>query len=356
MIVIDGSHGEGGGQILRSALTLAALTGQAIRIQAIRAGRKNPGLQAQHLTAVQAAAAVCRADVRGATLGSMTLDFSPGGPPQAGEYVFDVAGARHGASAGSATLVFQTVFLPLALSGGSSRLLIKGGTHVPWSPPVPYIQHIFLPTVWRMGLRAQVTLKRYGWYPAGGGEVEFQIDPSLPSLASLQLTERGELKKVWGTAAVSNLPSHIAQRMANRAVNLLKAAQIPSSRLHVQAVHVEATGPGVGLFLFAEYEHSTAGFCAYGRKGLPAEKVAEEACQELSAHHHSRGAVDPYLSDQLVLPAAMVATSSRWTVSCITQHLLTNSWVVQQFIPCKIDICGEEGGPGEIVLSPASAV
>lgn len=362
MLVIDGSHGEGGGQILRSALTLAALAGQPVRIEAIRAGRDKPGLQAQHVTAVQAAAAVCSADVRGGALGSTTLEFIPGGPPRPGEYVFDVAEARHGSSAGSAMLVFQTVFLPLATAGGPSRLVIRGGTHVPWSPPAPYVKHVFLPAVWPLGLRAEMTLKRYGWYPAGGGEVEFQIEASRlkpdsprPPTGGLyetcvQRTERGELDKVWGLAAVSNLPSHIAQRMANRAVNVLRAAGLEP--IQIEAAHVEADGPGVGLFLWASYQFAPAGFCAYGRKGLPAEKVAEAACGELLAHHRRPGATDPHLADQLVLPAALAAGASHWTTSRVTRHLLTNAWVARQFLGRDIDVGGVEGQPGEVKIAP----
>jgi RNA 3'-terminal phosphate cyclase (ATP) len=382
MITIDGSYGEGGGQIVRSALALAALSGQELRIEAIRTGRQKPGLQAQHLTAVRAAAAVCGAELRGDALGSMALEFHPGGQPRAGEYLFDVAQARQGGSAGSATLVFQTVFLPLALSGGASHLVIRGGTHVPWSPPLPYLRHVFLPTVWRLGLRAEATLKRYGWYPAGGGEAEYQIANSksanqqisksanqqisksqTPALgtagasvansdaqvSSFDLTERGELKQVHGLAAVSNLPSHIAQRMANRAANVLKAAHVEPVK--VEAAHVEATGPGVGIFLFAEYQHSAAGFCAYGRKGLPAEKVADEACQALLAYHQSEAAADPHLADQLILATAMTASAARWTTSCVTQHLLTNAWVTQQFVPCHIQVTGSLGQAGDVRLA-----
>ncbi len=352
MIIIDGAFGEGGGQIVRSALSLSMLTGQAVRIEAIRAGRSKSGLQAQHLTAVRAAAVVCRASLRGDALGSMTLEFVPQTCEISQDYDFDVAEARHGSSAGSVTLVFQTVFLPLALVGGPSRLIIHGGTHVPWSPPVPYLRHVFLPAVWQMGLRAEVTLNRYGWYPAGGGEAEFKISTTSQSpLSTLQLTQRGELRKVWGVAAVSNLPSHIAQRMASRAANILKAGGLRPDKL--EAAHVEATGPGVGIFIFAEYEHIAAGFCAYGRKGLPAEKVAEEACDELLAHHHSGAAVDPHLADQLMLPAALARAPSQWTTSRVTRHLLTNAWVARQFVECKIDITGEEGLPGRVIVTPA---
>jgi RNA 3'-terminal phosphate cyclase (ATP) len=359
MIEIDGSFGEGGGQVLRTSLTLSAITGQLVHIYNIRAARPKPGLQAQHLTSVRAAAATCGAELKGDALGSQSLVFRPTHPPQAGEYVFDVTEARESGSAGATTLILQTVLLPLAKAGGESHLTIRGGTHAPFSPPFPYIRHVYLPTLWRMGIRAQIDLHRYGWYPAGGGEITLTIQPSPDELAPLTLTERGELRKVWGIAAVSNLPSHIAQRMASRAANVLKDAGIKS---HVEAAHVEATGPGVGLFLFAEYEHSMAGFTAYGRKGLPSEQVAGLACGHLLAHYQSSAATDMHLADQLVLPTVLAANSqpgmqrpSRWTTCRVTQHLLTNIWVVHQFLDAPIHVAGHEGEPGEIVVSGHSS-
>jgi RNA 3'-terminal phosphate cyclase (ATP) len=354
MITIDGSYGEGGGQVLRTSLALSAITGQPLHIYNIRAARPKPGLQAQHLTSVRAAAAICGAELEGDALGSQSLVFRPAHPPQAGEYVFDVTEARSSGSAGATTLVLQTVLLPLAMAGGESHLTIRGGTHAPFSPPFPYIRHVYLPTLWRMGIRAEADLRRYGWYPAGGGEITVKIQPSpgTQSLTPITLTERGELRQVWGIAAVSNLPSHIAQRMASRAVNVLKDAGIKS---HVEAAHVEATGPGAGIFLFAEYEHSVAGFTAYGRKGLPSEQVAGLACSDLLAHYHSNAATDMRLADQLVLPAALTAGESRWTTCRVTQHLLTNIWVVRQFLDAPIHITGNENELGEIVVSSPQA-
>lgn len=353
MITIDGSYGEGGGQVLRTSLALAAITGQSLRLDNIRAGRPKPGLQAQHLTSVRAAAEVCGAQLEGDRLNSQSLVFRPQHPPQAGEYVFDVTEARGSGSAGATTLVLQTVLLPLALAasgtGGESHLTLRGGTHAPFSPPFPYIRHVFLPTLWKMGLRAEVELNRYGWYPAGGGEMTVKIRAN-GKLAPIMLAERGELRKVWGVAAVSNLPSHIAQRMANRTVNVLKDAGIMP---RIEAAHVEATGPGAGIFLLAEYEHSTAGFTAYGRKGLPSEQVAGMACDDLLAHHRGNAAADWHLADQLVLPAVLAAASgpSRWTTGRVTQHLLTNVWAVGQFLNVPIQITGHEGEPGEVVIS-----
>jgi RNA 3'-terminal phosphate cyclase (ATP) len=241
------------------------------------------------------------------------------------------------------------------MAGGESHLTIRGGTHAPFSPPFPYIRHVYLPTLWRMGIRAEVDLQRYGWYPAGGGEITAKVQPSPDKLAPLVLTERGELRKVWGIATVSNLPPHIAQRMASRAANVLKDAGIKS---HVEAAHVEATGPGAGIFLFTEYEHSVAGFTAYGRKGLPSEQVAGFACGDLLAHHQTGAATDMHLADQLVLPAVLAAgrhsgtqRRSRWTTCCVTQHLLTNIWVVRQFLDVPIHVTGNEGEPGEIAIT-----
>jgi RNA 3'-terminal phosphate cyclase (ATP) len=347
MITLDGSFGEGGGQVLRTSLALAAITGRPLHVHSIRAARPKPGLQAQHLTSVRAAAAICGAQMQGDALGSQSLVFQPAHPPQAGEYTFDVTQARTGGSAGATTLVLQTVLVPLALAGGESLLTIRGGTHAPFSPPFPYVQHVYLPTLWRMGIRAQVELRQYGWYPAGGGEIALKVQ-ATKTLAPITLTERGSLQKVWGVAAVSNLPSHIAQRMASRAANVLKGAGLKS---HIEAAHAEATGPGTGIFLFAEYEHSAAGFTAYGRKGLPSERVAESACTDLLAHYHSDGAADLHLADQLVLPAVLAAGPSRWTTCRITQHLLTNVWVVGHFLGTRIAITGSEGEPGEIVVS-----
>jgi RNA 3'-terminal phosphate cyclase (ATP) len=164
------------------------------------------------------------------------------------------------------------------------------------------------------------------------------------------LTERGELRKLWGLAAVSNLPSHIAQRMASRALDVLKDLEVQS---RIEAAHVEATGPGAGIFMFAEYEHSLGGFTAYGRKGLPSEQVAGMACNDLLAHDRSGAATDMHLADQLILPAALAKGPSRWTTCRVTRHLLTNAWVVRQFLDRPVDITGNVGEPGEVVVSGA---
>jgi len=347
MVVIDGSYGEGGGQVLRTALTLATLTGQPTRIERIRAGRQKPGLRPQHLAAVRAAAAVCGARLEGDELGSQALAFIPGGPPCAGQYAFDVTETAHGGSAGSVSLVLQTVLLPLALAEGDSHLTLRGGTHAPWAPSVSYLEHVFLPLAAQMGVRAQVELVRWGFYPAGGGEIQVRIGGRKGPLRPIVLTERGELQRMWGTAVVMNLPSHIPQRMAVRAHNKLAEAGL---RAQVEPRRLNGAGPGAGIFLFAEYGQALAGFTAYGRQGLPAERVAETACEELLAHHRSGAPADPHVADQLVLPMVLAEGESYVSTSQVSQHLLTNVWVVQQFLVRGIRVEGEPGTPGTLIV------
>ena len=328
MINIDGSWGEGGGQILRTSLSLATITGQPVRIERIRAGRKKPGLAAQHLTSVRAAATLCQAQVNGDTLGSMTLEFMPTRPPQAGQYTFDVTEAREGGSAGAVTLILQTILIPLALANGNSKVILKGGTHVAWSPPVTYIDEVYLPTLKRLGVRAEVKLNAWGWYPRGGGKVELRVTGSKRPLSGLQLLERGAIRKIRGLAVVTELPAHIPQRMANRAANLLQQAHLPSQ---LEPVRERGIAPGAGLFLTAEYEHCRAGFGALGGRGIPAERVAETAVRELLDFHARAVPVDTFLGDQLLLPLALSSQTSRYRVASISKHLTTNAWVIEQF-------------------------
>lgn len=200
-LVIDGSFGEGGGQILRTAVGLAAITGRPIRIEKIRAGRPKPGLGAQHLAAVRAVAAVCDAELSGDSLGSQTLRFHPRRRPRSTEYDFDVAGAREGGSGGAATLVLQAVLPPLLLADGNSTVTVCGGTHMAWSPPFDYLQDVWVATVARMGASIDIELRRSGWFPKGQGEICARVRPlGSDRLRSLQLTDRGELRMVTGRA------------------------------------------------------------------------------------------------------------------------------------------------------------
>lgn len=346
MIVINGSYGEGGGQVLRTSLTLSALLGQPVRIENIRAKRRNPGLQAQHLTGVWAIAQICNAELEGAALGSPTLTFRPQSQLRAGAYSFDVAEARKGGSAGAATLVFQTLLLPLSFASGQSRLVIRGGTHVAWSPPFHYLQHVYLPTLARMGLEATVEIKKWGWYPIGGGEMTALIKGRGKSpLSGLDLTERGNLKRIWGISATSNLPPHVGQRQKKRAEEYLRQHGFDPQ---LEIIDAPSPGQGTVVFLVAEYEHTVAGFSSLGERGKPAEKVAEEACREFVAYHQSEAGLDKHLADQLILPLALASGPSAFTTCEITQHLLTNVWVVEQFLEVRFEIEGKEGEKGKV--------
>lgn len=331
MLHIDGDYGEGGGQLLRTSLSLAAITGQPVRIDRIRAKREKPGLAIQHLTGVRAAAAVCQATVKGDTLGSTTLEFIPNCPTQAGKYTFDVAQTVGTGSAGAVTLILQTVLLPLALTTGESVVTLKGGTFVPWSPPVSYIEKVYLPILVQMGVQAEVKIRAWGWYPRGGGELELRVmgnGGGDASLKSLHLLERGALQQVKGLAIVTELPSHIPQRMASRAQNLLEQAHL---KAQVQPLRERGVGPGAGIFLTAQYEHSRTGFGAVGKIGLPAEQVAAIATQELLNFHANGAPIDIYLADQLLLPAALASFASQYRSAGISTHLTTNAWVIEQF-------------------------
>jgi RNA 3'-terminal phosphate cyclase (ATP) len=332
MLVIDGAYGEGGGQILRTSLSMAALLNRSICIKNIRARRKTPGLAAQHLTAVRAAAMICRASLSGDHLGSTELTFEPQGPVVPGLYEFDVAEARTGGSAGAATLVLQTVLLPLALAQGPSSVRVRGGTHVPWSPSFHYLQDIYLPLLALLGIQATAELLAWGWYPAGEGAIKLDTPGYAAFAASPEpwpWLERGALKQVTGVAVASSLPSHIAQRISDRAAKLLKQTGFPTA---IKPVRAQSTSPGAGIFLMVEYEMSRAGFGVLGRKGKPSEQVAEEAVEAALAFHRSGAFIDEHLADQLILPVALTGYPVVFSTPAISQHTLTNIWVVEQFL------------------------
>lgn len=333
--------------MLRSSVALAAAFNRPIRVERIRSGRSKPGLRPQHLTAVRAAAAICRAELQGDSLGSQTLSFVPTGPPRSGEYEFDVAEESGRGSAGSVGLILQAVLPPLARSPGESVLRLRGGTHVPWAPTVTYLDQVFLPLLDRMGVKVALDVLGWGFYPAGGGELEARVAGSSGPLRPLTLAERGRLIRVHGAAAAMNLPAHVAQRMATRADNLLAEAGIDAQ---IVPQRMRGAGPGAGLFMVAEYEHARAGFSGHGRKGLPAEQVAEATCSGLLEFHASGAPVDRYLADQLLLPLVLGEGESEYETEQVTQHLATNAWVVRQFVGPAVTVLGDVGGPGTVVV------
>lgn len=354
--VIDGSQGEGGGQILRTALSLAALTGRALHIERIRAGRRKPGLAAQHLTAIRAAAEIVGARLTGDFLSSETLEYHPAGPPTAGIYDFDVAEAREGGSAGAASLVLQTIALPLAFARGKSTVTVKGGTHVPWSPSFDYFEHVWLETLRRVGLDAAAGLGALGFFPAGQGEITLRLcglrNIGPGALMSLTAVERGDVTAIDGRAVVANLPSHIAQRMADRAEALLRPLGVPVA---IKTERARSISPGAAIFLRAIFDNLYAGLEAHGRKGKPAEDVAEEAVAELLEYERTGAAFDRHLADQMLLPLAFATGPSEFTCAAVTPHLETNAWVFEQFDAARIEISRESDGTGHIKVLPATS-
>ncbi|MCS7219999.1 MAG: RNA 3'-terminal phosphate cyclase [Anaerolineae bacterium] len=340
MLVIDGSYGEGGGQILRTTLSLAAILQRQVRIEHIRARRPQPGLRPQHLTAVRAMAAICGASLEGDRVGSCELVFRPGHAPRPGRYVFDVSQMAGAGSAGSVTLILQTVLLPLALADGPSHLVLRGGTHVEWSPPFHYLAHVYLPALAHMGVHAKVQLMHWGWYPQGGGEIVAKVVGGA-RLQPQEFIQRGPLRRLWGLSATSNLPTHIRQRQAEQARARLHDAGFSAD---IQQADAPSKGPGTCVFLCAEHERIAAGFTAYGRRGLPAERVADAAVDEFLAYQTARGATDAHLADQLVLPLALAGGAL--TTVRITSHLLTNIWVVEQFLGRRFTLEGVEAQEG----------
>lgn len=340
MIRIDGSMGEGGGQVLRTALSLAVITGMPVTLERIRLGRKKPGLMAQHLKAVDAATAICRASVEGAALGSTQLRFEPG-EIRSGRYRFDIG------TAGSALLVLQTIFTPLSLANSASSIIINGGTHVPWSPCFHYVDLLWLPTLRSMGFDALLNLDLAGFYPRGGGRISATIRPAA-SLRPLNLTQRGASLRVDGISAVANLPVGIAERQKRQAVLRLEATRKTTglSATRVRILQLRSKVKGTFLLLLAQFENSACCYTSLGELHKPAERVADQAVNALLKFMQSDGAIDQYLADQLLLPFSLVEGESQFYTCQITSHLLTNAEVIRLFLPVEIVIQGGEGSPG----------
>jgi RNA 3'-terminal phosphate cyclase (ATP) len=343
---IDGNYGEGGGQILRTTLALSCLLKKPVEISNIRKGRKIPGLQPQHLTSVNASKGISAAEVEGNKLRSVALKFNPQ-KVTGGDFIFNVAEEKR--SAGSTSLILQALFLPLSLSEQSSEITVLGGTHVPWSPPFDYLKDIFSPMLEKLGCRMQLRIIKWGWYPKGGGEVHCTIHPA-EKLTPLNLTERGRLLNLKGISVVSNLPTSIAERQRNHALKILRQKGFSAQ---VKIVQAPSVGQGTFFFLKAEFENSVAGFGALGAIGKRAEKVSEEACQEFLEFVQTPAAIDSHLADQLIPYLALADGQSSLTVSRISKHLLTNIWVVEQFLPAKITVEGVEGSEGKVTVTPS---
>lgn len=332
---LDGSRGEGGGQILRTALSLSMITGTPFVIERIRAGRKKPGLLRQHLTAILAAQAVCGATVEGAMPGSQSLRFQPG-PIRSGDY-------RHAiGSAGSCTLVLQTVLPALWFADGASTLTITGGTHNPAAPPADFLIRTWQPLLRRMGVTINVELLRHGFYPAGGGELRASTAP-VTHWQPLRLETRGELIRQSVIGVVAGVPAEVAKREMQRAASQLGPLD--------EALRVLPgnEGPGNALLIALEYPEIIEVFSAYGERGLPAETVADRAAGEARRYRDSSAAAGEHLADQLLLPMALAGGGS-FTTRALSSHLKTNCEVIEKFLPVSF-VCEEIGQQARVSLA-----
>jgi RNA 3'-terminal phosphate cyclase (ATP) len=339
-VQIDGSHGEGGGQIIRTSLSLAILTGRAVAIRNVRAGRKKPGLQPQHLTAVRAAAALCEARLSGDSVGSTYLWFGPQQAARPDRYRFDIR------TAGASPLVLQTVLMPLSQAEGGSQVVVTGGTHVPHAPPAEYLELVYLPALAQAGIEAVFACPGAGFYPRGGGQVELEVRaPAKPQ--PVDFIERGKLRSLRAIVLTSNLPEHVAERGAATVEKFMRGI---GRKVAIERRERPSPGAGAAVVIAAACEGGRAGFSAIGERGKPMEKVAEEPCEAFLAWWKSGAAVDEHLADQLVLPMALAAGESHWTTPAITEHLRTVLWVAHQFLPVEAALEEREDGSGAVTL------
>lgn len=339
MLTLDGSQGEGGGQILRTGLALSMVTGRPLRIDRIRAGRSKPGLMRQHLACVQAAVEISGGQADGAEPGSQSLQFTPGAV-RAGDYTFRIAGA------GSCLLVLQTVLPALMLADAPSRLQLAGGTHNPMAPPFDFLQRAYAPLLVRLGVGLALTLERRGFYPAGGGLLQAEITPAAQqALVPFDLTERGAPVAAWAEALAPGLARSIAARelevLGQRLGWTHEAGQLraPGVRQH--------EGPGNVLMATLEYAQVTEVFCQFGERGVSSETVARRLADEVQAFQRSQAATGPHLADQWMLPLALAVwrtgQAASYTASEATGHLRTNAQVISACLPVRVtteDVAG----------------
>ncbi|MBV9211899.1 MAG: RNA 3'-terminal phosphate cyclase [Acidobacteria bacterium] len=323
MLTIDGSYGEGGGQIIRTSVALALVTGKAFRVERVRANREKPGLQKQHLTAVLSAARIGNAEVEGARVGATEFSFVPKGV-EAGEYTFSIG------TAGSSTLVMQAVLPPLMIANAPSMLTIEGGTHNVHAPPVEFLQKTFLPLVNCTGARVSLELERYGFYPPGGGRINVMIEP-MSERVRLDIPERGEILHRKARAMVVKLAPHIAEREL-----AVIAGQLgfDEDELELETSH-NALSPGNILTIEIGSEQVTEVFTGIGERGVRAETVAERAANEAAAYLSTGAAVGEHLADQLLIPLALSGGGS-YVTGTPSLHTRTNIEVIKKFLDVKI--------------------
>jgi RNA 3'-terminal phosphate cyclase (ATP) len=326
IIELDGGVGEGGGQILRTALTLSMIAGRAFRIANIRANRPKPGLLRQHLTAVRAAAEVSDAVVEGAELGARSLTFSPG-VLRGGDYTFSIG------SAGSAMLVLQTVLPALLFADAPSALVIEGGTHNGMAPPFEFIERTYLPLLAKMGAQANVSLERCGFYPAGGGRMRARIAPLAgKTFTPISFSVRGAAQIHFAESLIAGIPGHVAERELEA---IGSAFGWSGAQLRFRGLD-HNQGPGNAVLITLAFEHVCEVVMALGEKNVSAEAVAERAIRLAQTYFASSAFASEYLADQLMIPVALAGEGS-YTAMCASEHARTNAAVIEAFLPVKIE-------------------
>ena len=342
MIEIDGAHGEGGGQLVRNAAALAAVTGKPVRVTNIRAKRPNPGLAAQHVVALKAVSAVANAQIEGLQLGSRQIVVRPG-TLAGGKHRFDVG------TAGSVTLVLQACLPPALLAPAPTELYLIGGTDVKWSPPLDYFRFVFLPLLERMGGHVEVEVLKRGYYPRGGGEIRVKVTPTS-GLRPLAVEPPGVLRRVRGIAHAANLPEHVPQRMKQSAARRFVA--IAEAKIQEQVLGAEAgVGPGGALVLWTEHENTVLGASALAERGTPAEDVGQSAADELVSDLKAHASLDVHASDQVLIYGALARGESRFSAREVTGHALTTMWLLEAFLAVKFETV-QVGGRVQFRIMP----
>lgn len=323
MIEIDGSHGEGGGQVLRTAVSLSAVLREPVRVKGIRAGRPAPGLAAQHVAAIGAVAELCDAEVDGVHVGSKDIEFRPG-VITGGDFEFDIG------TAGSTSLVLLACILPGTMSKAPVGLIIRGGTDTKWCPPVDFMRLVHLPLIGQMGVSCEIDILRRGFYPEGGGEIVARIDPS-PRLKGIDLRQRDGEAKVSGVAYAQNLPDHVVSRMKHAALKGL----VDHGNVKVDSDLRSGTSTGAGIVLAAQCGNTVMGASALGQRGVRAETLGETCAADLAETMRSEATVDEHMLDQLIPYMALASGESSLVTDELTGHAETNMWVVERFLGDK---------------------
>jgi RNA 3'-phosphate cyclase len=334
MVEIDGAYGEGGGQLLRTAVALAAITRRAVRISNIRAGRSKPGLAAQHVAAVRAVAALCDARVTNLVLRATEIEFAPG-PIRGGTFRFEIG------TAGSATLVLQAL-IPVALAGsGPCRIVVQGGTDVRGAPPADYLRHVLLPLLGRMGVDTGFEVRRRGYYPRGGGELELALAPA--ALRAQRWDLLGRVQRICGHAHVARLESGIAERMRDAALQTLGASGLRAT-IDVSGLGPDrAVGAGGAIALWAQGERSVLGAARVAERGVRAEALGADAARELASDVAAGAALDSHAADQILVYLALAHGESSFATRELTSHARTAMWLIERFLPVRFSAVADRG-------------